>query len=45
MLELGLLLPKIKKVRVKKDKPLLDMINVKRSERLKAKYVKVSDRM
>ena len=38
MLELGLLVPKIKHVRVKKVKPLVDVVNVKRSERLKAKY-------
>ena len=39
MIELGLLVPKIKKVRVKKVKPLVDMVNIKRSERLKTKQV------
>ena len=37
MLELGLISQKIKNVRAKKVKTPVDVINVKRSERLKAK--------
>ena len=46
MLELGLLVPKLKKkVKGKKVKSVENIINVKRSERLKAKHIVVPDKL